>query len=112
MRDDDAHRRRPTEREREGWGSVSTPSEHVDVLIVGAGISGIGAAHHLKDQRPGTSFLLLDALPSFGGTWWTHRYPGVRSDSDLFTLSIQLGHALGRQYLGQQIAIDFVQRFL
>ena len=64
---------------------MSTPSEHVDVLIVGAGISGIGAAHHLKDQRPGTSFLLLDALPSFGGTWHTHRYPGVRSDSDLFT---------------------------
>ncbi len=64
---------------------MSTTSEHLDVLIVGAGISGIGAAYHLRDQRPGTSFLLLDALPSFGGTWWTHRYPGVRSDSDLFT---------------------------
>jgi cation diffusion facilitator CzcD-associated flavoprotein CzcO len=60
--------------------------EHVDVVIVGAGISGIGAAYHLKDQRPGTSFVILDSLDSFGGTWWTHRYPGVRSDSDLFTL--------------------------
>ena len=59
--------------------------EHVDVLIVGAGISGIGGAVHLQQQRPGTSFLLLDALDGFGGTWWTHRYPGIRSDSDLFT---------------------------
>jgi monooxygenase len=59
--------------------------EHVDVLIVGAGISGIGGAVHLQRQRPGTTFVLLDALDSFGGTWWTHRYPGIRSDSDLFT---------------------------
>jgi len=61
-------------------------SEQFDVLVIGAGISGIGAAYHLQDQRPGTTFAVLDALPSFGGTWWTHRYPGVRSDSDLFTL--------------------------
>jgi len=59
--------------------------EHVDVLIVGAGISGIGAAYHLQQQRPGTSFVVLDALDHYGGTWWTHRYPGVCSDSDLFT---------------------------
>src|SRR5690349_15360213 len=61
------------------------PTEHFDVLIVGAGISGIGAAYHLRDQCPGRSFLVLDALDSFGGTWLTHRYPGVRSDSDLYT---------------------------
>jgi len=59
--------------------------EHVDVLIVGAGISGIGGAVHLQQQRPGSTFVLLDALESFGGTWWTHKYPGIRSDSDLFT---------------------------
>jgi monooxygenase len=59
--------------------------EHVDVLVVGAGISGIGAAHHLKERFPGKSFVVLDALEARGGTWWTHRYPGVRSDSDLFT---------------------------
>ena len=64
---------------------ASTSTEHVDVLIVGAGISGIGAAHHLKERFPGKSFVLLDALEARGGTWWTHRYPGVRSDSDLFT---------------------------
>jgi monooxygenase len=58
---------------------------HVDVLIVGAGVSGIGAAYHLRDQFPGKSFVILDAQDNRGGTWWTHRYPGVRSDSDLFT---------------------------
>src|ERR1700750_3520782 len=58
---------------------------HVDVLIVGAGVSGIGAAHHLREQFPDRSFVILDAQDNRGGTWWTHRYPGVRSDSDLFT---------------------------
>jgi cation diffusion facilitator CzcD-associated flavoprotein CzcO len=59
--------------------------EEFDVLIVGAGISGIGAAYHLTHQRPGTKFVVLDALDNFGGTWWSHRYPGIRSDSDLHT---------------------------
>src|ERR1700730_3317956 len=58
---------------------------HVDVLIVGAGVSGIGAAHHLREQFPGRTFVILDAQDNRGGTWWTHQYPGVRSDSDLFT---------------------------
>ncbi|HET9691240.1 MAG TPA: NAD(P)/FAD-dependent oxidoreductase [Acidimicrobiales bacterium] len=61
------------------------PVEEVDVLVVGAGISGIGAAHHLRAERPGTTFLVVDALDGHGGTWRTHRYPGARSDSDLFT---------------------------
>jgi cation diffusion facilitator CzcD-associated flavoprotein CzcO len=59
--------------------------EHVDVLVVGAGVSGIGAAHHLREHFPDRSFVLLEAQDDRGGTWWTHRYPGVRSDSDLFT---------------------------
>jgi cation diffusion facilitator CzcD-associated flavoprotein CzcO len=58
---------------------------HVDVLIVGAGISGVGAAWHLKHQRPEKSFVVLEAKETFGGTWVTHTYPGVRSDSDLYT---------------------------
>jgi monooxygenase len=58
---------------------------YVDVLIVGAGVSGIGAAYHLRDQFPDRTFVILDAQDNRGGTWWTHRYPGVRSDSDLFT---------------------------
>ena len=58
---------------------------HFDVLIVGAGVSGIGAARHLQDHFPDRTFVILDAQDNRGGTWWTHRYPGVRSDSDLFT---------------------------
>ena len=60
-------------------------TEHFDVLIVGAGISGIGGAYHLTTQLPGTSFVILETQESFGGTWLTHRYPGIRSDSDLYT---------------------------
>jgi cation diffusion facilitator CzcD-associated flavoprotein CzcO len=65
-------------------GAQRTP-EHFDVLIVGAGISGIGGAYHLTRQCPGKTFAVLDMQESFGGTWWTHRYPGIRSDSDLYT---------------------------
>ncbi|WP_309643906.1 NAD(P)/FAD-dependent oxidoreductase [Phenylobacterium sp.] len=59
--------------------------EHFDVIIVGAGISGIGGAYHLATQRPGTSYVVLETQESFGGTWLTHKYPGIRSDSDLYT---------------------------
>ncbi|MEM1153074.1 MAG: NAD(P)/FAD-dependent oxidoreductase [Pseudomonadota bacterium] len=58
---------------------------HVDVLIVGAGISGVDAAYHLQQHFPERTFTLLDTIESFGGTWLTHKYPGIRSDSDLFT---------------------------
>ncbi len=60
-------------------------TEHFDVLIAGAGISGVGAAYHLTTQCPGTTFVALEAQKTFGGTWSTHRYPGIRSDSDLHT---------------------------
>ncbi|MAG34179.1 MAG: FAD-containing monooxygenase EthA [Deltaproteobacteria bacterium] len=60
-------------------------TEHFDVLVVGAGISGVGAAYHLTQQCPGRSFVVLEGLESFGGTWLMHRYPGIRSDSDLYT---------------------------
>src|SRR5213082_1321124 len=63
----------------------ATGTEHFDVVIAGAGISGVGAAYHLTKQLPGTSFVILEAQESFGGTWLTHRYPGIRSDSDLYT---------------------------
>jgi cation diffusion facilitator CzcD-associated flavoprotein CzcO len=59
--------------------------EHFDVLIVGAGISGIGSAYHLTRQLPDASYVVLETQESFGGTWLTHRYPGIRSDSDLHT---------------------------
>ncbi len=56
-------------------------TEYFDVLIVGAGISGIGGAYHLTKQCSDTRFVVLETQESFGGTWLTHRYPGIRSDS-------------------------------
>jgi cation diffusion facilitator CzcD-associated flavoprotein CzcO len=61
------------------------PTEHFDVLIAGAGISGVGAAYHLTKQCPAKRFVVLETQKTFGGTWSTHRYPGIRSDSDLHT---------------------------
>ena len=60
--------------------------EHVDVLIVGAGISGVGAGYHLQANCPGKSFAILEARDAIGGTWDLFRYPGIRSDSDMLTL--------------------------
>ena len=65
--------------------TAATGVEHFDVLIVGAGISGIGGAYHLQDQCPDKSFVVLETQHDFGGTWRTHTYPGIRSDSDLYT---------------------------
>jgi len=65
--------------------SAAQGVEHFDVLIVGAGISGIDAAYHLQQSCPGKTFALLETQESFGGTWLTHKFPGIRSDSDLFT---------------------------
>jgi cation diffusion facilitator CzcD-associated flavoprotein CzcO len=62
---------------------------HVDILIIGAGVSGIGAAHYMRERFPDRSLLILEAKDGPGGTWRTHRYPGVRSDSDLFTYGYQ-----------------------
>jgi len=61
--------------------------QHVDVLIVGAGLSGIGAAYRIKTQSPGRTYAALEARDAIGGTWDLFRYPGIRSDSDMFTLS-------------------------
>jgi monooxygenase len=62
------------------------PIEHLDVLIVGAGLSGVGAAHHLQEAFPGRSYAILEAREELGGTWDLFRYPGIRSDSDMHTL--------------------------
>ena len=61
-------------------------SEHLDVLIIGAGLSGIGAAHHLQRSHPGRTYAILEARDAIGGTWDLFRYPGIRSDSDMYTL--------------------------
>ena len=88
-------------------------AEHFDVLIVGAGISGVGGAYHLTHQNPGTSYVVLEAQETFGGTWWTHKYPGIRSDSDLYTFGYRFKPWTGtpiataeeiRTYMGEVIA--------
>jgi cation diffusion facilitator CzcD-associated flavoprotein CzcO len=94
---------------------------HFDVLIVGAGISGIGGAYHLTTQRPGTSFVVLEQQESFGGTWLTHKYPGIRSDSDLFTFGYRFKPWTGapiataeeiRSYMGEVIEENDLARHI
>ncbi|KAF0965250.1 flavin-containing monooxygenase [Rhodococcus sp. T7] len=65
---------------------AKAPVEHLDVLIIGAGLSGIGAAYHLQDRFPGRTYAILESRESIGGTWDLFRYPGIRSDSDMYTL--------------------------
>jgi monooxygenase len=75
--------------------------EHVDVLIVGAGLSGIGAACRLQQRCPGKTFAILEARGVIGGTWDLFRYPGVRSDSDMYTLSYPF-----RPWSGSRAIVD------
>jgi monooxygenase len=65
---------------------ATASDEHLDVLIVGAGLSGIGAACHLQARCPGRTYAILEARDCIGGTWDLFRYPGIRSDSDMYTL--------------------------
>ena len=100
---------------------AATPSEHFDVLIVGAGISGVGAAWHMRHQSPGKSFCVLEAQSDFGGTWRTHTYPGIRSDSDLYTFGyrfkpwegapIAAAHEI-LAYMGEVIEENDLDQFL
>jgi monooxygenase len=61
-------------------------TEHFDVVVVGAGLSGIGAGYHLKTKCPNKSYIILESRDAIGGTWDLFRYPGIRSDSDMYTL--------------------------
>lgn len=70
-------------------------SEHIDCLIVGAGISGVAAAYHITEQCPNHSIVVLESEKSYGGTWWTHRSPGIRSDSDLHTFGYRFKPWIG-----------------
>ncbi len=86
----------------------STQVEHFNVLIVGAGISGVGGAYHLTQQCPDRSFVVLEALESFGGTWWMHRYPGIRSDSDLYTFGYRFKPWTGPPIATAQEILDYM----
>jgi cation diffusion facilitator CzcD-associated flavoprotein CzcO len=84
--------------------------EHVDVIVVGAGLSGVGAAWRLQQQRPGTSYVVLEAREALGGTWDLFRYPGVRSDSDMFTLSYPFKPWRGKQSIASGESIrDYIR---
>lgn len=95
-------------------------SDHVDVVIIGAGLSGIGAAWRLQEACPWASFLVLEGRDTIGGTWDLFRYPGIRSDSDMFTLgypfrpwqgedSIAGGEAI-RSYIAETARVGGVDR--
>ena len=87
-----------------------TAVEHVDVLIIGAGLSGIGAAAHLVKDLPGTSYAVLERRAASGGTWDLFRYPGVRSDSDMHTLGYRFRPWRGDTSLADGASIlDYVR---
>jgi len=101
--------------------SAAQAVEHFDVLIVGAGISGVGSAYHLTKQLPGTTFVVLEEQETFGGTWWTHKYPGIRSDSDLHTFGYSFKPWTGppiataaeiRAYMGEVIAENGLEQHI
>ncbi len=76
--------------------AAPTTATHLDVLVVGAGLSGIGAGHYLQTECPWASYAIFEARDAIGGTWDLFRYPGIRSDSDMHTLGL-LVPALGRR---------------
>ena len=95
--------------------------EEFDVIVVGAGISGIGSAYHLQSQCPEKTFVILEAKDGFGGTWHTHTYPGVRSDSDLYTFGYRFKPWVGppiataaeiRKYLNDVIEENGLDRHI
>jgi cation diffusion facilitator CzcD-associated flavoprotein CzcO len=100
---------------------VSHEAEHFDVLIVGAGISGIGGAYHLTQQCPDKTFVVLESQDGFGGTWRTHTYPGIRSDSDLYTFGYRFKPWVGapiataeeiNHYLGEVIEENHLDKYI
>lgn len=102
-------------------GNATASVEHFDVLIVGAGISGVGSAYHLTTQLPDTRYVVLEAQNDFGGTWLTHKYPGIRSDSDLHTFGYRFKPwtsapiataAEIRAYMGEVIAENGLARHI
>lgn len=83
-------------------------AEQYDVVIVGAGISGICSAHALRQAFPEKQFLILESLETFGGTWHIHNYPGTRSDSDLFTFGYGFKPWIGNPIATRQQILDYL----
>ena len=80
---------------------IDPATEQLDILIVGAGISGIDAAYHLRKRCPGKSWAILEARDAIGGTWDLFRFPGIRSDSDMYTLGFPF-----RPWRGEKAIVD------
>ena len=100
---------------------MTQDAEHFDVLIVGAGISGIGGAYHLTQQCPDKTFVVLETQDGFGGTWRTHTYPGIRSDSDLYTFGYRFKPWTGapiataeeiNRYMGEVIDENHLDKYI
>ncbi len=90
---------------------MTTITAPVDVLVIGAGISGIGMAYHLKTFRPGTSFTVLEGRDAIGGTWSLHQYPGIRSDSDMPTFGFGFKPWTHRKSIADgHIILDYLQQ--
>ena len=75
--------------------------EHIDVLIIGAGISGIGAGYYLKKKSPNRTFKILESRKKLGGTWDLFKYPGIRSDSDMTTMGFRF-----KPWKGEKVVAD------
>lgn len=88
--------------------SAIKSAEHVDVLIIGAGIAGIGAARAMQENCPDKSYLVLDAMESFGGTWHCHTYPGIRSDSDLYTFGYRFKPWVGNPIASREAILTYL----
>ena len=83
--------------------------EHIDVLIVGAGISGIGAGYYLKNKCPSKSFKILESRNNLGGTWDLFKYPGIRSDSDMTTMGYRFKPWTGKNLVaGGGAILDYL----
>jgi monooxygenase len=93
-----------------GWKDGAVANEHVDLLIVGAGLSGIGAAHQFHKRFPRKSYAILESRHELGGTWSLFRYPGVRSDSDMHTLGYRFRPWTGEKAMADGPAIlDYIR---
>ena len=96
--------------------AAPTPSNHVDVAIIGAGISGLSAAYHIQTNCPDKSFALFERRGAVGGTWDLFRYPGIRSDSDMYTMAFSFNPWTKEETIGDGAAIrayldDTAQKF-
>ncbi|HZU80512.1 MAG TPA: NAD(P)/FAD-dependent oxidoreductase [Acidimicrobiales bacterium] len=93
-----------------GGVAGARPVEHFDVVIVGAGLSGIGAGHYIQSQCPWATYAVFEARESMGGTWDLFRYPGVRSDSDMYTLGYRFRPWDGRKTIADGDSIlDYIK---